>query len=483
MGEGYLWVILAGYGIGLYLIAPRAADAESFFGGRDATGRRAGFWLLTSSVFISWIFAKSVTNAANLGAEFGVVGAVGYAGYWLSIPVAGLVIVYLRRRHGAEGLPSFLSQRFGRAAALAFLVAILIRLYNEVWSNTAVVASYFGVKGEAPYYLAAAGFTLFTLAYSLKGGLRSSILTDAVQTVLFVFLIGLVLFVVVPASGPTRLLTAGEFRLRAGLDLLLVGVIQSFSYPFHDPVLTDRAFISEERTTLRAFGVAGALGFLFIVLFGLVGVHAFVQGIPSGEDTPGVVARSFGVATLAGMNVLMLTSAGSTLDSTFSSLAKAGSLDLGRALRRLDPGRAVRKLGSLPLPAPSGPDSEPAAAAVSVGRWTMVVMAVLGNLPLLTGAKILQATTISGTMVMGLAPIFLLAFLRDAPPLSFHLAFWTGLALGVVHVLGWVPASLAIGDGVYASLLGVNVYGLVLCSLLFLVPAFLARRARTVEAV
>jgi hypothetical protein len=41
------------------------------------------------SIFISWIFAKSVTNAANLGASYGIVGGLAYASYWLSIPVGG----------------------------------------------------------------------------------------------------------------------------------------------------------------------------------------------------------------------------------------------------------------------------------------------------------------------------------------------------------------------------------------------------------
>jgi hypothetical protein len=71
-----------------------------------------------------------------------------------------------------------------------------------------------------------------------------------------------------------------------------------------------------------------------------------------------------------------------------------------------------------------------------------VAIALLGNLPLLSiylgdqvGPAIIQATTISGTMVMGLAPIFLLAFVRGAGPLSFHLSFWPGLTFGILRVL------------------------------------------------
>ena len=39
-------------------------------------------------------------------------------------------------------------------------------------------------------------------------------------------------------------------------------------------------------------------------------------------------------------------------------------------------------------------------------------------------------------MVMGLAPIYLLAFLLGAGSLSFHLAFWPGILFGVGLTLG-----------------------------------------------
>jgi hypothetical protein len=79
---------------------------------------------------------------------------------------------------------------------------------------------------------------------------------------------------------------------------------------------------------------------------------------------------------------------------------------------------------------------------------------------------------------MGLAPVFLLHFLRGVPPLSFHLAFWPGVAFGTLHAFGAVPTFLAIGQGKYAELLGVNLYGLLLCTALFLVPFAVKAPAR-----
>jgi Na+/proline symporter len=443
----YFWGFLLLYGTVMYMVSPRSRTVSSFFAGTDDAGRPATEWALMCSIFISWIFAKSVTNAANLGAAHGVVGGLAYAAYWLSIPVAGVVIYWLRTRHGATGLVPFLISKYGRLAALAFTLAILIRLYNEVWSNTAVVGAYYGQSGGFSFIAAALLFTAVTLFYSLKGGLRSSIVTDVIQAVLFVIILGVVLFLVLPHHGLPKLLAVGEFRLDAGVDLLLVALLQVLSYPFHDPVLTDRGFITREKTMLRAFIVAGVLGFVCIFAFSLIGVHARLEGLPAGDNMPGAVALAFGTLPYLLMTCVMIMAAGSTLDSTFSSVAKSAGQEL-------------------PLLAGRAPGSN----AVRIGVWTMIAFALLGNLPMIAGTDILKATTVSGTMVMGLAPIFLLAPLVRHSPWSFHLAFWPGVVLGVMLAAGSIPASWAIGTGKYALLLGTNLHGLAICCAGFLLP-------------
>lgn len=447
-GGAWPWLLLAVYGLLLFLVAPGAREPGGFYEGKDRAGRPPRLGYLAGSIFIAWIFAKSVTNAANLGATFGMPGAVAYATYWLSIPVAGVVIVALRRRHGATSLAGWLTARYGQSAAATFLLAILIRLFNEVWSNSTVVGTYFAPKGTGAYYIGAWTFTALTLAYTLKGGLRTSIFTDALQAGVFGVFLALVLALALPRATEghlERVVTAGSWTLAGGVDLILVALLQTLSYPFHDPVLTDRGFLTDRRTTLTAYLIAGGLGALAIALFGTIGVTAFLNGAAVRDDAPRVVATAVGVGVLVLVNVVMLNSAASAVDSAFSAIAKAATVDVPRLRGR--PTHDIR-----------------------AGRWAMVAGAVLGNLPLFAGAAILKATTISGTMVLGLAPIFLLGLWVDAPPMSFHLAFWTGILLGTLDVLGLVPAAVAIGHGRYAVLLGVNAGGLMLATVLFYLP-------------
>src|SRR3970282_2260510 len=99
--RGINWGILVVFGIAMYAISPRARGKDpmgQFFGGKDDAGRETSGFFLTSSVLISWIFAKSVQNAADLGQKFGLPGGTAYAAYWLSFLVAGGVLYPIRQR-------------------------------------------------------------------------------------------------------------------------------------------------------------------------------------------------------------------------------------------------------------------------------------------------------------------------------------------------------------------------------------------------
>ena len=461
-----LWVTLGVYAAAMLALSPRTGSFGTFFAGKNDRGASVGLGLLVGSITISWLFAKSITNAANLGGAYGLVGAVAYAGWYLSIPVAGVVLYALRSRLGVGSIGEFITSKYGRGATLAFTLVVMLRLFNEVWSNAAVVGAYFGASQSAPYYAGALAFTAATLAYSLRGGLRSSILTDAIQLGLALFLLVFVLALVVPRTGAAPLLASGEWTLAGGVDLLLVGLLQSLSYPFHDPVLTDRGFLTDRRTMLVGYLAAGALAAGFIVVFGLIGVHGHLVGLDIAQDAPLAVAHAFGLAVLVVMSVIMMLAAGSTLDSTLSSFARTFVVDLG--------GRTEAGTTTPVLPRLTAWLAE--ADTIRVGRVTMTVTVVLGILPLFAGAAILQATTVSGTMVLGLAPIFLLFAWRSAGPLAFHLALWPGVAVGVAYAAKAVPAAWAIGDGPYALLLGANLWGTLIVFAGFAAGALLDRR-------
>ena len=96
----------------------------------------------------------------------------------------------------------------------------------------------------------------------------------------------------------------------------------------------------------------------------------------------------------------------------------------------------------------------------------MLLLAVLGTIPVFLGPEVLSATTVSGTMVIGLAPVFL-CWNAKVPPLGFHLSVWTGIGIGIAFAFGLIPQALIFFEGPYGDLLSVNLWGTALCFLLF----------------
>jgi hypothetical protein len=229
-------------------------------------------------------------------------------------------------------------------------------------------------------------------------------------------------------------------------------LLQVFSYPFHDPVMTDRGFISDEKTTLKSFIAAAVIGFSAILLFSFVGIYAQMLGLEGQAAVE--VSKTLGVFTTIIMNFIMITSASSTIDSTFASVSKMVVIDLGKK----------------------------EFATVTKGRLIMIIAAIVGTIPLFFSPEILSATTISGTMVLGLAPIFIF-WKMPAPKISFHLAVGTGVAAGIILTFGLLPDSLYISSGKYADLLSINVYAMSLILILYLVPALAMKKNENISSI
>lgn len=438
------WIILIAFGVIFFIVSPYAKTNTEFFKAGSKSGRPPGVFILTGSLVIAWIFAKSITNAANLGLSYGIIGGLSYAGYYLSFLVGGVIIYQLRTKGGFESIHHFLRNKYGKKAVQIFSLLIAFRLYNEVWSNTMVIGSYFGEEGSFGYYSSILVFTFLTLAYTLKGGMRSSLITDAIQMVFFGILLFILLGFILPKSDHTvsDYITSGSWTMAGGLSLLYTVVIQIFSYPFHDPVLTDRGFMSNPKTTLKSYIGAAIVGFICILLFSFIGIFASFEGL-EGQATV-EVGKMLGVGVMLMMNLIMVTSAASTMDSTFSSFSKMVAIDLGKYKWK----------------------------QISAGRIFMILIAVLGTIPVFFDASILSATTISGTMVIGLAPVFIF-WKTKVPKISFHLAVGFGILIGLMLATGLYPDSLKWFDGKYGDLLSLNLLGTIGCLILFFLPKLL----------
>jgi Na+/proline symporter len=327
------------------LFAPRVQSEGAFFQGLSPAGRAPGLVTLIFSQVTTWIFARSLMNAAILGFYYGLWGTLAYAIYYLSFITGGLIIDDLRFRKGYESIQAFLFDRFGSWGTRCYNFVIGVRLISEVFANLLVIGILFGAAGSGAYTLAVVGMAAAALIYSMLGGLHASLKTDLFQ--MMVFLLVLVMLIGMSISD-------GHFTLqnlfftpfeidKPGPVLMLVALLQIWSYPMHDPVMMDRGFIADRKRTRHSFIHAAWISGLCILLFGSLGILAGSQAA-SGEAMNEVLMRMLGDIPMLLFNAALVISAISTLDSTLSSSAKLVVKDMHFLRPTLQNGRAVMAL-------------------------------------------------------------------------------------------------------------------------------------------
>jgi hypothetical protein len=107
--------------------APQSDPVRFFRGGlNDNASSSASYVLLSISTFVTWVFAKSVYNAATLGAKYGIVGGVAYASWWAGSGPAAAGRRAPRPPRPAASLVASGSRDYGTAAALTIWSHLLI---------------------------------------------------------------------------------------------------------------------------------------------------------------------------------------------------------------------------------------------------------------------------------------------------------------------------------------------------------------------
>ena len=400
-----LIVIFALVVIASFFAAPRRATVDGFFGGMSGNGSAPGLWVLVLSQVTTWIFARSLMNAAILGYFYGIAGTLAYAGYYASFLTGGFIVLRLREG-GATSVQDWLGARFGKVGTTTYNVVIALRLLSEVFANLLVVgliaAAVLGGSGT----LAILTVAVFGFAYSAWGGLSAALRTDVIQMVLFLVAFGAAFIALI--AGPDFNLGAvltdpGTSGPHNGWVLLVVAALQVFSYPAHDPVMMDRGFIADKETTRRSFLHAFWISTLCIIGFGFFGIQASLTGSEYEGELIGTWSTMFPAWVFVLLMVSLLVSALSTLDSALASAARLVVDELRLAPRSLNGGRAV-----------------------------MVVFMLAGVALTLCGNKTLfDAVAVSGTASMFLSPVLIVGLVMGR-----QIALWSYLVAFTSAILG-----------------------------------------------
>lgn len=441
-----------------------------------------GFWTLMPSVFITWIFAKSIRNSSVLGARFGMLGGLAYCSWYLSFFSSGIVCYFLRTKYGFKSLPTAIATNYGQFACFCFELCVLFRIFNETWSNATVIGLFYGEAGSSRYWGAAWFSVLVPAAYVIMGGMRSSLFSDVFQAALAVLFLVVVLGTIASdkdfssntdafSYSPTTLWGVDGWQPGFWAYTVAGCVGGIISYPWFDPVLTDRAFIGKPKTMLLSFLVGGTVAMIFIFFYAVIGVYGAwakekyvadcgcAGGIATAASAScptdfnpcshltGSLGEASDVAWLLGhrtyrgaevfVNLVMITASVSTLDSTFTSASKLISLEFCGWLKlKGDTRDFVGPLRPVDL-------HYIGEYHMIVARIFVAVLALVGTAFLGYEKDAMKATTVAGMSIMGIgAPIWWMTIWRTKTetrkgwrqaPLAFIVPFIVGWVIGISY--------------------------------------------------
>ena len=186
------WVIVGFYCIGIISLATyvsknrsdKERSAEDYF----LAGRSLPWWAIGASLIAANISAEQIIGMSGQGFIVGMAIAVWEVSAAIALIVMAKYFLPLFLEKKIYTMPQFLEQRFDKRVSLVLsffwlIVYIFINLTSVLWLGSLAINALTGLD----LFYGLVVLALFSLAYSLSGGLKAVAMTDVVQVVLLIF--------------------------------------------------------------------------------------------------------------------------------------------------------------------------------------------------------------------------------------------------------------------------------------------------------
>ncbi len=181
------WIVIAGYfvvivGIVWWTLLMKQDDTEDYF----LAGRNAGWFVIGASIFASNVGSEHLVGLAGAGADTGVVLGHYELHSWI-ILLLGWVFVPFYLRSNVFTMPEFLEKRFNESARWFLSVVMLVgyvltKIAVTLYAGGIVI----GALTDLSFWWGAIILVVLTGAYTIAGGLRAVVYTDALQCVVLI---------------------------------------------------------------------------------------------------------------------------------------------------------------------------------------------------------------------------------------------------------------------------------------------------------
>ncbi len=348
------WIVIAAYfsvilGIAWWVIRQKQESSTQYF----LAGRHVGWFVIGASIFASNIGSEHLVGLAGTGAKTGL--AMGhYELHAWCILLLGWVFVPFYMRSKVFTMPEFLEKRYSPTArwflSLISLVAyVLTKVSVTVYAGAIVFQALLGTE----FWTGALITVVLTGIYTILGGLRAVVYTEALQAiVLLVGSITVTIVGIIKIGGWNNLIkiAGGEhFNLFLPLDhpdfpwlgMLLAPPIVGIWYWCTDQCIVQRVLAARNETQARRGTILASYLKLFpIFIFFIPGVTAYALAktgqlnLPAADQAFPAMVKMLLPAGIRGLVVGgLLAALMSSLAAVFNSCSTLFTMDIYKKLK------------------------------------------------------------------------------------------------------------------------------------------------------
>ncbi len=425
---GVDWGVLGLYFLALLAVVWWSSRKQETSADYFLAGRNMGWFAIGASIFASNIGSEHIVGLAGQGASTGMAMAHWELHAWIALTL-GWVFVPFYYQSGVYTMPEFLERRFNATARwILSLVSLAAYVFTKVSVTVYAGALVFKTllpdtfgSPENAFWVGAVTTVILTGLYTVSGGLRAVLFTDAMQAV--VLLVG---SFAITFFGLSRLGGWGELRAFCSenavqyalwrplsdpdfpwLGIIIASPIVGIWYWCTDQYIVQRTLAARDLRTARRGAIWGAFLKVWPVLIflvpGLIGAALVAKGqLVMPTDAEGKIQGDYVFPTMVasllptGLRGLvvggLLAALMSSLSSLFNSTASLFTIDVYEKIR---PGMSERHL-------------------VRVGRIATTVVVGLGLLwipvmPLVSKGGLYQyLQSVQGYLAPPITAVFLL---------------------------------------------------------------------------
>ena len=339
-----LILLLAFYGITLFValrIRKRKENADAYM----TAGNRVGFGIAAASMTATWIWASSLYASATSGYTYGISGPIHY-GLWGALMILFIYPFGRRIRKvapKAHTLAEIMRARHGSSSQLMLagsnVVGSLISLMSNFVAGGAIIALFSPLSFVQGALIVAAG----VLLYTFWSGFRASSLTDVMQVLAMLLLVGIIIPVIFFAAGFPAAFESGASNLTpqqsnffSSEAFMYQGapyIAAVLAYAIGNQTIAQRLFAVREDLIKPTF-ITATIGYAAMVIgVGMLGVLALYLGMePMNGDTNNIIpqmAAEYLPTVLVGLFLVVIIGAlSSTADSDLSALSSIVMTDI-----------------------------------------------------------------------------------------------------------------------------------------------------------